>query len=225
MTKYNGRLVRDIALIFVSVLASIYLVLSIIVMLIGDIPPKENYDVPVVFIVFSVLYGIILLFVIKFTVSRISSIRERSTERSINEFVTSEIGSYLHEALLVMDSTAPTYNDEEEANRELISCLRMKGMEAKYQHTLPNGRTVDAKVGNILIEGKLAPVTSEIDRLLGQLSDYTKYGKVNIVIYGELSSTAKSRIQHEIIDKYPNQAFLNYIENPKRKRIKNFDWY
>ena len=37
------------------------------------------------------------------------------------------------------------------------------GIEAVYPYRLSNGRTADAKVGDVLIEGKLSPDTAEVD--------------------------------------------------------------
>jgi len=119
-----------------------------------------------------------------------------------------------------MDSTAKWYNNEEEANRELVTCLKAQGIsDVRYQYRLDNGRTADAKVGNVLIEGKLSPDTSEVDRLLGQLSDYTQYSnKVNVVIYGRLDKDARRRIENEIHLRYTGRVFLTCLNNPKRQR-------
>jgi hypothetical protein len=142
-------------------------------------------------------------------------------ERKNRELITSEIDKYLHNALQIMDTTAKWYNNEDEANRELVSVLKAQNIDAVYLHRLPNGRTADARVGNVLIEGKLSPDTSEIDRLIGQISDYTQYSgknKVNIVIYGKLTQDAKNRIEREIQLRYIGQVFLSYLENPQRLR-------
>ena len=134
--------------------------------------------------------------------------------------ISGEIGKYLQGALEAMDSTAKWYTDENEANRELVSCLKAKGIpDVTYQYKLRDGETADAKVGNILIEGKLSPNTGEVDRLLGQLTRYTQHGhKVNVVIYGRLDQYARSRIEKEIQSRYPNRVFLTYLDNPKRQR-------
>jgi Ca2+/Na+ antiporter len=131
----------------------------------------------------------------------------------------SEIDKYLLKALEAMDTTASWYNDEGEANRELVSCLKSQGVEAEYQYRLPNGRTADAKVHDFLIEGKLSPNTTEVDRLIGQLSHYSEYPyKINVVIYGELSKDAKRRIENEIHLRYDKKVFLTHLDNPKRQR-------
>jgi hypothetical protein len=142
-------------------------------------------------------------------------------ERQNRELITSEIDKYLHNALQIMDTTAKWYNNEDEANRELVSVLKAQNIDAVYLHRLSNGRTADAKVGNVLIEGKLSPDTSEIDRLIGQISDYVQYSngnKINIVIYGELTQDAKNRIEREIQSRYIGQVFLSYLDNPQRLR-------
>jgi cell division protein FtsI/penicillin-binding protein 2 len=149
--------------------------------------------------------------------------RDRIAEKEHRdrELITSEIDKYLHNALQIMDTTAKWYNNEDEANRELVSVLKAQHIDAVYLHRLSNGRTADARVGNVLIEGKLSPDTSEIDRLIGQISDYTQYSgenKVNIVIYGKLTQDAKNRIEREIQLRYIGQVFLSYLDNPQRLR-------
>lgn len=131
----------------------------------------------------------------------------------------SEIGDILKKALKAMDDTAKTYTDEEEANKELVSILKVQGHDANYQFRLSDGRYADAKVGNFLIEGKLAPKTDEVDRLIGQVQAYTKHPYcVNIVIYGHIAKSALKRIEDEIHERYPNKVFLTCLENPKRRR-------
>jgi hypothetical protein len=147
--------------------------------------------------------------------------RINQKEREERELITSEIDKYLHKALQIMDTTAKWYNNEDEANRELVSVLKAQNIDADYLHRLSNGRTADAKVGNVLIEGKLSPDTSEIDRLIGQISDYVQYSngnKINIVIYGALTLYAKNRIEREIQLRYIGQVFLSYLDNPQRLR-------
>jgi hypothetical protein len=134
--------------------------------------------------------------------------------------ITSEIDRHLKKALETMDTTARWYNNEEEANRKLVTCLKAQGInDVIYQYKLKNGRTVDAKFGDCLIEGKLSPSTDEIDRLIGQISDYVQYAnKLNIVIYGLLDREAKRRIEQEIQSRYLNKVFLTYLDEPRRQR-------
>ena len=134
------------------------------------------------------------------------------------KYTSSGIEDDLSAALQIMDSTSNWYLDENAANQELISCLRSQNINAVYGYKLGNCRIADGRVGDILIEGKLSPQTQEIDRLLGQLGDYTLYGKVNVVIYGHLSDNARKRILKEINKKYFDKAFLTYLNNPKRQR-------
>jgi ABC-type multidrug transport system fused ATPase/permease subunit len=131
---------------------------------------------------------------------------------------TSEIDKHLKEALEHMDTTDKWYRDEKEANKELVSCLKALHVGAEYQYHLPNGRIADARVGNVLIEGKLSPDTAEVDRLIGQLGAYCRYGKVNVVIFGHLSKEARSRIEDEIYERYRDRAFLTYLSKPRRHR-------
>lgn len=136
------------------------------------------------------------------------------------KLLSSDIGVYLKRALSAMDSTARWYTDENEANRELVTSLKLQGFnDAIYQYRLNNGRTADAKIGNMLIEGKLSPTIDEVDRLLGQLTDYTRYSYLTtIVIYGALSSKARERIIHEIKSRYLGKVFLSYLNQPTRLR-------
>jgi cbb3-type cytochrome oxidase subunit 3 len=137
---------------------------------------------------------------------------------AMEKAMESEIDKYLHKALEAMDTTHKWYNNEDEANKELVSCLKLQGVEAEYQYRLPNGGTADAKVYNFLIEGKLSPDRAEVNRLIGQLSDYSEYPyKINIVIYGRLSEYAERRIRKEINSRYLNKVFLTYLDKPIRQ--------
>jgi len=126
-------------------------------------------------------------------------------------------------ALRIIDTTARWYNDENEANRELVTALRIMGFDAEYQFKLPNGRFADARVETILVEGKLSPnTTGEVDGLLGQLADYTNSGyTVNVIIYGQLNNQARTRIENEIHYRYEGRVFLTFLNNPKRQRSSN----
>ena len=130
------------------------------------------------------------------------------------------INNCIYNSLKIMDTTAKWYTDENEANRELVTSLKIQGLDAEYQPRLPNGITADARVNNVIIEGKLSPNKSDIDRLIGQLTQYVQYSvKVNIVIYGALDNYAKLRIINEIRRRYSlNRVFINYLDNPQRNR-------
>jgi len=143
-------------------------------------------------------------------------------KRIRRKYTASDISNNLEKALLTMDSTARWYNDEDEANIELVTSLRTLNIDAEYGYKLPNGRIADARVGSGLIEGKLSPNTSDVDRLLGQLTGYTPYGdKLHIVIYGRLSDGARKRIENEISNRYLGKVFLVALSNPKRLRLEN----
>ena len=119
-----------------------------------------------------------------------------------------------------MDTTAKYYNDENEANRELVSTLKAMNVSATYQYRLPNGRVADAKVLDAIVEGKLSPNTAEVDGLLGQLVDYTQYSDMlHVVIYGRLSGNARRRIENEISLRYPQRVFISSLPNPRRLRV------
>jgi hypothetical protein len=123
-------------------------------------------------------------------------------------------------ALKIMDNTARWYNDENEANRELVTCFNAMGIDAEYQYKLPHNRTADARVRNIIVEGKLSPnSTNEIDVLMGQLSDYTGMGyMVGVVIYGKLEKPYKRRIEDEIEMRYRGKVALFHLADSRRMR-------
>lgn len=156
------------------------------------------------------------------------TLREQEEERNKQKLITkkrklitSEIDKHLQRALRIMDNTAKYYNNENEANRELVSVLNAQGIEAKYLYRLSNGRIADAEVGNVLIEGKLSPDTREVDQLIGQIGDYAQHSsdyKINIVCYGELTEIGRERIEEEVLQRYAGKVFLSYLENPQRLR-------
>ena len=144
--------------------------------------------------------------------------QKRQRKRAL---ITSEIDKHLHRALEIMDSTDKWYNDETAANKELVSVLKAIGIEAVYPYRLSSGRTADAKVGNVLIEGKLSPDMAEVDRLIGQISHYVQYSernKINIVIYGKLTEEARERIKREILQRHVGKVFLSCLDNAQRLR-------
>lgn len=139
-----------------------------------------------------------------------------------HKYTASDMSQTLESVLRTMDATAKWYNDEDEANVELVTCLKVLKIDAEYGYELPNGRIADARVGSGLVEGKLSPITSEVDRLLGQLPDLTPYGdKVHVVIYGRLSGDARKRIENEISTRYLGKVFLVALSDPKRLRVEN----
>jgi hypothetical protein len=137
----------------------------------------------------------------------------------LQKALKSEIDARIQQALMVMDTTHKWYTDENEANRELVDCLKIQGFDVEYQPRLSNGSIADARIDNIIIEGKLSPHKADIDRLLGQLTEYTQIAeKVIIVIYGKLDEYAQNRIMFEVAKNYPDQVFLSYLDNPQRHR-------
>jgi len=145
--------------------------------------------------------------------------RRRQETLRTKETLKSKIDEYILNALEIMDTTHKWYNDENEANRELVDCLKMQGFDAEYQPRLDNGSTADARVDDIIIEGKLSPNKADIDRLLGQLAEYTRLkNKIIVVIYGRLDQHARERIENEIEQRYLQKVFLSYLDNPRRHR-------
>ena len=138
--------------------------------------------------------------------------------------LTGKLEDHLLKALELMDSAAPTYSNEEEANKELVAVLKALGLDAIYQYPLGNGyRYADVKVENAIIEGKLNPRQGDIDRLIGQIHGYAEYPyQLYIVIYGILGNYSRQRISKFIETHYPGKVFLTYLRNPKRKRINTY---
>jgi hypothetical protein len=126
----------------------------------------------------------------------------------------------LWKSLNAMDKTHRYYNNEDEANRELTDCLNVLGFNATYHYELGNKRIVDIQVDQYaMVEGKLDPDLSEIDRLVGQVTDYLKFHKyMYIVVYGNLDSRFKERIQSLLLNIYPDRLSLIYLKNPNRIR-------
>ena len=162
----------------------------------------------------GLIIAIIAIIVIAFLIYR------RIKRSLLNKKVTGELQSYLLKALEAMDSTARIYTNEEEANKELVATLKVQGLDVQYQFPLGQGyRYADAKVGNAIIEGKLAPTQDEVDRLLGQIQGYSEYPyQLYVVIYGFLNKYAIERISQVIRKNYPEKVFLTYLSNPRRRR-------
>jgi hypothetical protein len=119
-----------------------------------------------------------------------------------------------------MDGTHTIYRDEESANIEMTNCLKLYGHIATYPATKLNGRTADICVDKYaIIEGKLDPNRSEIDRLIGQTLDYLKSPHyIFIVIYGKISQIQLERINDDLCEKYPDRIELVYLKEPQRIR-------
>ena len=162
----------------------------------------------------GLIIAIIAIIVIAFLIYR------RIKRSLLNKKVTGELQSYLLKALEAMDSTARIYTNEEEANKELVATLKVQDLDVQYQFPLGQGyRYADAKVGNAIIEGKLAPTQDEVDRLLGQIQGYSEYPyQLYVVIYGFLNKYAIERISQVIRKNYPEKVFLTYLSNPRRRR-------
>jgi hypothetical protein len=124
---------------------------------------------------------------------------------------------HIYQSLSQMDKIFKYYTDEDEANRELCVCLNVLGYNATYHANLYN-RSIDVYLENTVIEGKLDPSQSDIDRLIGQVIEYLSFNKdVYIVIYGEISQVNIDRINQQLISRYDNVNLL-YISEPYRTR-------
>jgi hypothetical protein len=130
------------------------------------------------------------------------------------------IHSSLFRSIQHMDDTCNVYTDENEANRELTSCLKVLGHHALYQHALDGHRTVDIFIdGCAIVEGKLDLQQGDTDRLIGQIEDYTKSPyHIYIVIYGKTSSATLDRITNQILNKYPAKVSLVHLPDAKRNK-------
>lgn len=126
----------------------------------------------------------------------------------------------VYRALSAMDKTNKNYVDEDQANRELTSCLTVTGHAAVYHKSFNGTRTVDIFVDNcIIIEGKLDPIQSDIDRLVGQVADYSILPyHICIVIYGNISEDSIRRLKLLYLDNKGDKASLIYL--PQANRIR-----
>jgi hypothetical protein len=143
---------------------------------------------------------------------------ERKETLNRQESLKNDLDFHIGRALEIIDKSAIWYRDENSANLELVTSLRTMGYDAEYQPRLRNGAIADIRVGDTLIEGKLSPNKAEIDRLLGQLTEYVKVSnKIHIIIYGTLSKYALYRILDEI-RKYQIKIVLTALPRPHRDR-------
>lgn len=126
----------------------------------------------------------------------------------------------IHRSLSQMDRTCDFYTDEDEANRELTTCLNLLGHSAQYHYPISKGRTADIFVDNIIIEGKLHPKQSDVDRLIGQVDDYLALPyPIYIVLYGQTDPLLLARIKSQICDRHPDRVSVVYL--PDAKRVKH----
>jgi hypothetical protein len=133
-----------------------------------------------------------------------------------------KVSAALNAALRAMDTTHKWYTNEEEANRELVSSLKAMGHNAVYHQYLGDGRTADAFFEGSIVEAKLDPSQSEVDRLEGQIVEYLKYPyAVRVVLYGQVDYQLLLRIK-EIVSRRPERIFLTYLPNAKRVRKSNY---
>ena len=81
------------------------------------------------------------------------------------------------------------------------------------------GRPIDIFADNSIIEGKLEPNNVDIDRLIGQISDFLTYNcHIYIVCYGATEQRILNRIKTQVVDLHPNRINLVYLLNPQRSR-------
>jgi hypothetical protein len=124
----------------------------------------------------------------------------------------------IYKSLGQINTTCPTYIDEEAANRELCTCLKLLGHNSIYDYR-GLGRQIDIFADSSIIEGKLEPNTAELDRLIGQITDFlTTPCHIYIVCYGLTEQRALDRIKTQIVNLHPNKVNLVYLLNPQRCR-------
>ena len=118
-----------------------------------------------------------------------------------------------------MDTTTNFYTNEDEASRELTSCLNILGHKATYHYQLGGKRTADIFVDNCIIESKLDPNQSDIDRLVGQVGDYASNFAYHIfiVIFGNVSADIIDRIHSQLISLHDNIELV-FRDRPNRVR-------
>ncbi len=126
----------------------------------------------------------------------------------------------IYKSLSSMDKISHRYENEDEANRELTACLSVLGHTCSYHQRFDNGREADIFVDNTaIIEGKLEPHQTDIDRLIGQTEDYMKLEcHLYIVIYGSVNPSSIDRIKNHIIAKSPDKISLIYLPNANRRK-------
>jgi hypothetical protein len=142
------------------------------------------------------------------------------SQQQISYYRSKTLHNDIHKAIQVMDETCTSYTDEDSANRELTTCLRLLGQNAKYHYSLDDHRILDIVVDDvIIIEGKLDPSQSEIDRLVGQIEDYLQYKvEIIIVVYGNISQESIKRVEGIVNKCSPYVSFI-YHKNPHRSRL------
>ena len=105
------------------------------------------------------------------------------------------LDGHIIKVLCQMDKTCSFYSDEDEASRELTTGLNLLGHDAQYHYGLTEKRVADIFVDNVIIEGKLNPTQSDVDRLFGQVLDYLRFPHhIIIVLYGQTNQEIAERI-------------------------------
>jgi hypothetical protein len=144
--------------------------------------------------------------------------QEEVKQLQLNSFRRS-MNYALYQSLSQMDKTCDFFTNEDEANRELTTCLNLLGHNSQYHYPISSGRTVDILVDNAIIEGKLNPKQSDIDRLIGQVGDYLTFPHlIYIVLYGKVEQNFINRINTQIIIQNPTRVSLVHLPNAKRTK-------
>ena len=202
----------------ISIIAYAFLVAFIVAIIAYVVWLFSNKSFTWALVSFLIVGLPLVIWLVYKTAGWLNKLKERKETLEHQEKLKTEIDYRIGRALEIMDKLSLWYTDENEANRELVTSLNTMGYNAEYQPRLQDGSIADARVGDILIEGKLSPNKSEIDRLLGQLSGYAKLSnKIHIVIYGRISVYALFRILDEI-RQYPIKIVLTALPHPHRDR-------
>lgn len=125
----------------------------------------------------------------------------------------------IYKSLAQMDTISDIYNSENEANRTLATCLKLLGHNAIYGYRLGN-RLIDIFVNETIIEGKLEPQSVEVDRLIGQITDFLHMSDyhIYIVLYGDTKEEIITRIKEQLENKYLDRISLVYLKYPTRRK-------
>jgi len=129
------------------------------------------------------------------------------------------IHNILQNALETMSTTHGFFTNEDEANRELTTSLKILGHDARYKYKLPpdtwgKEREADVFFNNSIVEGKLdLRSQDETDRLIGQTLSYLEYPyKVHIVLFGETEHRNLNRIK-DFASQHSDRVYLNYLSS------------
>ena len=174
---------------------------------------------PTLWIVAIIIIAIVVVLYIRSSLKRSFEGERLSNKRQVQDLRKASLMGLLERIVNQMDATANFYTNEDEASRELTSCLNILGHKAVYHYQLGDKRTADIFVDNCIIESKLDPNQSDVDRLVGQVGDYANTFPyyIYIVIFGNASIDIIDRINKQVISTH-DFIQLVYLDRPNRIR-------